>query len=204
MVGNTRKRIRLAAITVAGTALLALVACGSDDAPAAAPAPAATPVPTAAPAPTPTVEVESLSATDRVIAGLPESTPENSVVAEGSSQEAVIARFNAMAALNDTLEGRALILAQQEFCSPEQRLTSDEITPGLVEERATALASLMSRGGQTPEGFSMGNVSVMINIPTEALVLFTTFEFGEKKHDLAEEWVDQDGEWYLKVCYQAI
>lgn len=54
MVGNTRKRLRLAAITVAGTALLALVACGSDDAPAAAPAPVATPAPT--PTPTPTTE----------------------------------------------------------------------------------------------------------------------------------------------------
>ena len=204
MVGNTRKRLRLAVVTVAGTALLALVACGSDDAPAAAPAPAATPMPTATTAPAPTFEVESLSATDRVVAGLPEATPEDPVVAAGSSQEAVIARFNATVALPESLEGRALILAKQEFCAPDQRLTSDEITPDKVKEIEVATASLMSRGGHTPEGFSIGNISAMINIPTEALVLYTTFEFGEKKHDLAEEWVDLDGEWYQKACNQAI
>ncbi len=125
-------------------------------------------------------------------------------MAEGSSQEAVIARFNAKAALHESLDSRALILAEQEFCAPDQRLTSDEITLEKVKEIEVARASLMSRGGQTPEGFSIGNISVMINIPTEALVFFTTFEFGEKKHDLAEEWVDLDGEWYQKACNQAI
>ena len=139
-----------------------------------------------------------------MIASLPETTPAEAAAAEGSPQEAVIARFNANAALNDAFEGRALILAEQEFCAPDQRLTSDQITPELVEERAIALASLMSRGGHTPQGFSTGNISAMINIPTEALVFFTTFEFDEKKYDLAEEWVDLDGEWYQKACNQAI
>ena len=87
---------------------------------------------------------------------------------------------------------------------PDQRLTGEEITPELVEKRESDLRSLMSRGGQTPEGFSIGNVSALINIPTEALVFYTTYEFGEKKHDLADEWVDLDGEWYRKSCNQAI
>ena len=230
---TTQKRIRLATLTLGVTALFAMVACGSDDAPAAAvasatqppappatqapaptatqaPAPTATqvpmptatqaPMPTATQAPMPTVDIESLSAADRIVAGLPEATPESSAAAEGSPEEAVLARFEEEVNVMDTLRGRSQLLALQDFCPPDQRLTGEEITPEMGVARDAILDFIASPGST---GNTIDNVTALITIPQEALVLSTTGgAWSEQRYDLAVQWSEIDGEWYHTSCLE--
>ena len=184
-----------------GLLLLLIAACGGgdDEATAVAPTPivaAPAPTATATQAPTPTVETENLSAADRVIAGLPEGTPEKSAAVEGSPEEAVIARFEAETDVIRTVKGRSQLLALQDFCPPDQRLQPEEITVEMGEER-DALLRFVRR---EVEDFTVAGITALVTIPTEALVLFTfSFSVGNS-FDLAVEWSEIDGEWYHKSC----
>ena len=149
----------------------------------------------------PAVEIESLSAADRVIAGLPEATPENSAAVEGSPEKAVIARFEAENIANRTLKGTDRLLALQDFCPPGQRLMPEEITPEMGADRDAAVRRILERAGTTPEALFIGNPSVLIIIPTEAFVLFTIF--GEVENwDMGVEWIEIDSVWYHKTCVE--
>lgn len=185
-----------------GLLLLLIAACGGgdDEAPAVAPTPivaASAPTATATQAPTPTVETENLSAADRVIAGLPEETPEKSAAVEGSPQEAVIARFEAEIDVIRTVKGRSQLLALQDFCPPDQRVQPEEITVEMGEER-DALLRFVRR---EVEDFTVAGITALVTIPTEALVFFTFFGWSVgSSFDLAVEWSEIDGEWYHKSC----
>ena len=91
----------------------------------------------------------------------------------------------------------AIMTAAQEFCPPDQRIT---VTYEIAEEAELGRQRLFDRGGHTLEGLTEDEYGVVITIPGEALVLYTTFEFGERKHALANSWVEIDGTWYVKDC----
>ena len=151
----------------------------------------------------PAVEIESLSAADRVIAGLPEATPENSAAVEGSPEKAVTARFEAENTVNRTLKGTDRLMALQDFCPPDQRLMPEEITPEMGADRDAAVRGILRRAGTTPETVFIGNPSVLITIPTEALMLFTVFGDAEN-FNLGVEWIEIDSVWYHKTCAEGL
>ena len=197
MLGLTSLRILLL-----GLFAVVLTACGSgdDETGAVEPTPTAE-VPasaaTATQTPAPTVDIETLSAADRVIAGLPEATPESSAAVEGSPEEAVVARFEAETNVLRTLDGRSQLLALQDFCPPDQRPQPEEITPEMGAEREVLMRFLR----RDAEDFTVEGTSALITIPTEALVLFTFFGWSaEGRFNLAVEWIEIDGEWYHKSC----
>ncbi len=185
-----------------GLLAVVLAACGSGDdaAPAVAPTPtvaAPAPTATATQAPTPTVETENLSAADRVIAGLPEATPEKSGAVEGSPEEAVIARFEAETDVIRTLKGRSQLLALQDFCPPDQRLQPEQITVDMGEERDALLRFVRIE----VEDFTVAGTTALVTVTTEALVFFTFFGWSAgSSFDLAVVWSEIDGEWYHRSC----
>jgi len=152
---------------------------------------------TSVPEPTPTVE-STASAPDDPITSLTQTDYSLSKYDPGSTEYALLTRVK-----NSAQNGAgkhisvAIMTAHQEFCPPDQRIT---VTDEIAEQADSERQKLFHRGGHTLEGFTADEYGVVITIPGEALVLYTTFEFGNRKHALADVWVEIDGTWYVKSC----